>query len=287
MNLADRAFVVKVSVGIFESIKVDKRTSNRVRSEAGAQDDAGRWQASSIPTSAPEYRELSNVRSRIKAVNEFYTSPWMDGGYRIIPSELFLEWKLKVDEAASKLKPAVDALAEAMPRLKQIAISKANGLWNEDLWPTEDQVRNACWVSREYQPIPKTSEWRLSVAESEAADIRREAEESEKAKLEAAQHGAVERLHEAVKHMKDRLRDYSIAENGRLHKSMLTNIEELVNILPFLNVTGDPVFTAAIADCKKYLLAFNTDELKDSEGSRNFVMEQAEDIFNRLSGIIG
>jgi len=287
MNLAERAFIVKVSVGIFESVKVDKRTSSRVRSEAGAEADAGRWQASSIPTSAPEYRELSNVRSRIQAVNAFYTSPWMDGGYRIIPSELFHEWKIKVDEAASKLPDAVDALVFAMPRLKRIAIAKANGLWNEDLWPTEAQVRNACWVSREYQPIPQTNDWKLTVGEAEAADIRKEAEESEKAKLEAAQRGAIERLHEAVKHMKDRLRDYSIAENGRLHKSMLTNIEELVGILPYLNVANDPVFSSAIEDCKKYLLAFSSDELKESEGSRNFVMEQADSIFNRLSGIIG
>jgi hypothetical protein len=52
-------------------------------------------------------------------------------------------------------------------------------------------------------------------------------------------------MYEAVSHMPERLSAYKATEQGIKHlgNAIVTNLVKLVNVMPRLNVTGDPAST--------------------------------------------
>jgi hypothetical protein len=66
-----------------------------------------------------------------------------------------------------------------------------------------------------------------------------------------------QRLYEAVSHMAERLQVYKVTEEGVEHPfrdSVVTNLVKLVDVLPKLNVTGDPELERLAAQVRASLL---------------------------------
>ena len=71
---------------------------------------------------------------------------------------------------------------------------------------------------------------------------------------------------------------------------MITNLGDLVNILPALNVAGDPDLAALVDDIKgSELLRHDVAEFKDPSNAEvvKVVQSEASEITDRLAGFFG
>jgi hypothetical protein len=130
------------------------------------------------------------------------------------------------------------------------------------------------------------------VGEDEANWIRQEAEQTYRLQFEQAQAAAVVRLRDAVQHMAKKLGDYQVdartgKQTGIFRDTLVENIRDLVQTLPFLNLTEDREFDRAIEACRIHLCQHSPEALRQSPAIRANVQEQANEILAGLSGLIG
>jgi hypothetical protein len=292
MNLSEKAFLVKISVGEFSTARNDEELGGVALRSISASSRAGLFLKHRFDPSSPEYRDCLSAHRAVRQISERLTSPWADGGYRVITSDLFPRWKSETDKGLEAANKALDALILALPRIKSETSSFLSAGYRESEFPSESEVRSKFWVSRTFQPLPNTTDWRLSVGEDEAKWIRQEAQETYQLQFEQAQQAAVLRLKEAVGHMAKKLGEYTVdpatgKTKGVFRDSMVENIRELVQTLPYLNLTEDREFDRAISACREYLCAHDPDVLRQSPAIRANVQEQANEILAGLSGLIG
>jgi hypothetical protein len=109
------------------------------------------------------------------------------------------------------------------------------------------------------------------------------------AALRASTRDLWQRLYEVVGHMSTRMAEYNTAEEGKkpkLYKSMVTNIVEIVDVLPRLNISGDEELNR-MTDTIHQSLLVDTEELRKSETLRTDTAKAAADIMQRMAAYMG
>jgi len=91
------------------------------------------------------------------------------------------------------------------------------------------------------------------------------------------------RLYKVVLHMADRL----VEENGVFRDSLLSNIQDLCDVLPKLNTTGDAQLEEMRKEVETKLLAFRPQELREDADARMDVADEALTILEKMQGYMG
>jgi hypothetical protein len=98
-----------------------------------------------------------------------------------------------------------------------------------------EKLRKKFGVKLEVLPIPSGADFRVQMSAEEQARVSREIDANVRESLMRGTEDLWKRLREVVAHMVDRLNE----PESRFHGSLVTNVLDLVEILPRLNVNGD------------------------------------------------
>jgi hypothetical protein len=118
----------------------------------------------------------------------------------------------------------------------------------------------------------------------------KEVEDYHNEKTNLAMQDVINRIVDSMSHMKTRLDEYTkLKEVGdkspRLHKTIVENVRELVQILPFLNITDDPKIEMLRQQMESELAGFDIETLKENKNEREDAIKKADDILNNISGL--
>ena len=103
-----------------------------------------------------------------------------------------------------------------------------NGLFREEDYPSADRLRSKFGVRLEVLPIPSGEDFRVTLSEEEQARVAREIDASVRESLLRGTEDLWTRLKGVVAHMVERLNE----PESRFHASLVTNVCELVDLLP-------------------------------------------------------
>jgi len=79
--------------------------------------------------------------------------------------------------------------------------------------------------------------------------------------------------------MADKLKD----GDAIFRDSLVGNVKDFVDILPALNLTGDPELSAAVLEVKEKLVCYSPDTLRDQETERARAAATADEIARRMA----
>ena len=113
----------------------------------------------------------------------------------------------------------------------------------------------------EVLPIPSGNDFRVTLSEEEQTRVAREIDESVRQSLNRGTKDLWVRLTEVVTHMVDKLNE----PESRLHASLVTNVFDLVDLLPPLNVNQDKDLNRFAAEIKDRLCNFSAYDLKKND----------------------
>lgn len=116
----------------------------------------------------------------------------------------------------------------------------------------------------------------------EQARISREIDLSVRESLMRGTEGLWKRMREVVAHMVDRLND----PESRFHGSLVTNVLDLVEILPRLNVSGDHDPNRFAEQIRDRLCNHSAQELKKHDLLRVTTAADAANIVAEMDGVI-
>jgi hypothetical protein len=138
-------------------------------------------------------------------------------------------------------------------------------------------------------PLPDANDFRVTLGDEEKDRIKRQITESVQASLNIATRELWQRLYEAVSHLAERLSAYKVTEDGVEHPfrdSVVTNLVKLIDVMPKLNVTGDPELERLTAEVRTSLLV-DPKDLRKSDTVRTDTAKAAAAIAQHMAGYMG
>ena len=157
-----------------------------------------------------------------------------------------------------------------------------NGLFREEDYPSAAKLREKFGVKLEILPIPSGADFRVEMSAEEQARVSREIDANVRQSLTRGTEDLWKRLREVVSHMVDRLNE----PESRFHRSLVTNVFDLVEILPRLNVNGDAELNRFAAQIRQKLCNYSAHELKKDDLLRVTAAIDAASIVAQMDDVL-
>jgi hypothetical protein len=286
-SLSSRAMLCSLSIGMWSARKHDPEASEEIAQRHGAQADAGRYHKVLLPKTA--LAEIQKIVSDARQEHYFMTLPWDDNGYRVLPAAAYMDHTERMRQLSDRFSPAVESLAQQFGQLVEEAKVRLGGLFRPEDYPSPEELRSKFSFETKVMPLPDAGDFRVTLGDEEKDRIKRQITAAVEASLQIASRELWQRLYEAVSHLAERLQAYKVTEEGVKHPfrdSVVTNLVKLVDVLPKLNVTGDPELERLSAQVRASLL-LDPQELRKSDSIRNETAKTASAIASRMAAYMG
>src|SRR5581483_8847835 len=197
----------------------------------------------------------------------------------------YMEHAEKLREYSRHFLAAVEIFAAQFDQLVIDSRSRLGGLFRPEDYPTSKEIRDKFAFETKVMPLPDANDFRVSLGDEEKDRIKRQITASVEASLTVASRELWQRMYEAVSHMADRLSAYKATDQGIEHPfrdSIVTNLVKLVDVMPRLNVTGDPELERLTSQVRASLLV-DPAELRKSESVRTDTAMKAAKIATQMA----
>src|SRR5258708_35988609 len=208
--------------------------------------------------------------------------PWSDEGYRLLPAHFYFELTTKMREFEQAFAQQVEEFLTVYPSYIEQVRPELNGLFREEDYPSTEKLRNKFGVKLEVLPIPSGNDFRVTLSEEEQARVAREIDENVRQSLNRGTNDLWARLTDVLAHMVDKLNE----PEPRFHASLVTNVFDLVDLLPRLNVNQDEDLNRFAAEIKNRLCNFSTHDLKKNEVLRVATATDAAQILSKMDAVV-
>jgi len=282
-SIHSRAMLVSLQVSTWTARKYDRKVTDEVNRNHGADKNAGRYNKRLLPGDAPSYRELMGAASESRRQHYVQTLPWSDEGWRLLPSANFLEYTEALRKARGRFDSALRAFVLDYPALATQARALLNGMWSADDYPSESSIEGRFSIVTEFSPVPASGDFRLDLPEDQLDQIRATTENRVQAATQDAMRDAWGRLFESVTHIQERLAD----PKGVFRDSLVENARELVDVLGRLNVSQDPELDRMRSLVRDKLTRYDAVELRENAALRTETAKSADEIIAAMRDIYG
>lgn len=279
--IANRAMLAAVHISIWTATKHDRKVSRAVADQNGARERAGRYNKQLL-MGAEKLEELRTLAGQIRQYFYEITLPWSDEGLRLLPSHFLFDLKAKMREFEDRFSAGVDDFLAVYPDYIRSARAELGGLFREDDYPSAQQLRDKFGVKTEILPFPMGEDYRVQLSAEEHARIAQEIDANARERLTKGTEALWKRLREVVKHMVDRLNE----PDSRFYATLVTNVADLVSLLPQLNVNQDPELDRFAAQIQARLCAHTAKDLKKHDLLRVTTAAEAANIVDEIDSVL-
>jgi hypothetical protein len=229
--------------------------------------------------------KLDQLRTLAGQVRQYFykiTLPWTDEGYRLLPANLYFDLTARMREFEAQFEQGVEAFLTVYPQYIEQVRPELNGLFREEDYPKAEKLRRKFGVKLEVLPIPTGNDFRVQMSAEEQARVAREIDANVRESLTRGTEDLWKRLRDVVSHMVDRLNE----PESRFHATMVTNVFDLVELLPRLNVNGDADLNRFADQIKQRLCGFTAHDLKKHDLLRVATANDAAEIVAEIDSVL-
>lgn len=279
--LRDEAMIVRLSISQWTARKFDKRVTQKVADDYGITPENGRYNKILIAQDA--IKEVTQVVSNARTFHYDNTLPWDDAGGRILPSANFLAYSKKMREFKAEFEKAARAFVSNYAEYREEARRRLSGMFRGEDYPGQYEIGRKYGFSTDIEPVPSAADFRVSVSQKDETRIKKELETRVKSREADAMKDLYLRLNKVIGHFHEKLSDV----DAIFRDSLVENVIELVNLLPKLNISGDPELNKLLKETQKKLCSFGPDQLRENAEARSKASDDAKAILDKMAGYIG
>lgn len=287
--LAQKAVLADVTIHHWTGRKLDKEITDETNKRHNAQEDAGRYNKLLISQEA--FNEVYSINNAARTKHRLMTMPWSDAGLRILPATMYDEFAKTFRNYRNDFDTAADSFARNYPNYVNAAKKRLNGMFKADDYPHPNRVRGMFSFHVSVRPVPDMEDFRVSVAQEHAEDMRNNLRADMEAALNDVMKEPVRRIIERVGHMATKLKQYKPkagakrAENT-FRDSLVNNVRELMPLLNAFNLTGDKSLGELIKRVEKELTVVDAEVLREDTDTRKAVAKAAEAILKDAQALM-
>lgn len=262
-TLGSSTMLMSLNIKQWSGNKLDRSETEGVRRKTGAKAGAVRVHKSLLPDAT----ELAELTSFVGQVREFFnarTAAWA-GDMRIIRSDCYLEFA----KALGDYKRQFGELADKVRDSYSLRVTEAQGslgtAFDASDYPSAEEVRSRFTFHIRVAPTPSVKDWRLDLSDTIMGELKDELEAQTTSAIGGALADVTQRIAEVARKAHERLKD----PNAVFRDSLIGNIDELVALLPALNVTGDPKLDDLATDLRLSVFGVTPEVLRADPLSRS------------------
>lgn len=280
MSISTEAMVLNLQIGSWAGYKLDKEQSKEVTEGAGADGDAARVNKHLISKDT-----LKPINVAADAVRRhFYTKtlPWKDNGDRLLPRAAFEKFIERHEELAHEFTVATSKFIETnYAAARERAQFRMGSMFRAEDYPEPEALRPRFYVRLEIDPVTEAGDFRVAMDQTALDSLIRASEAQLKERLARASGDVWRRLADTLGHFADRMQG-----DERFREATLTNLVELAETLPALNFTGDADISGICAEIAQRFGALDAKTLRTKPLIRQVVSSEAQEIMDRVSGLM-
>lgn len=277
-NIASRAMLVQLGISQWTARRLDRSATAEVTSAHAAASDAGRFNKQIVDKSA--LLPIQQVATAARTYLYQHTLPWADNGDRVLSSMNYFEVMTKLREFKAKFDEEVDTFCTDYNEHRERARLRLNSLFKDEDYPQAWEVRSKFAMSFGVMPLPTAGDFRVAMSDDVVEEVRQEIEAQLGARVQGLVTSVYSEIRDTLLHLKDRLNS-----SGKLHESVFTNVMDLMDRLPGLNVTDDKNLAVLRADVLRELGGITKDAVRDDPKLRNDVVARTESILATMKGL--
>ena len=267
-GVARAAMLVDLNIAIYSGRKQDKATQSEVTAAKGS---ASKKAASVYKNLFAECKELDAItkfQARARAEHYRLTMPWNDQGARLLPTASLRDYKTAMNRYQEEFQRLTDAFLDKYDTLVASAAFQLGTLFARDEYPSRAQVARRFRMDVSFTPLPTAGDFRLDVESEVQRELVQQYEGRLQSQLAQANRDAWDRLYTALSRMSDRL---VIEDDGKakvFHDTLVTNAQDLCELLTAMNITNDPELERARARLEATISGVTPKDLRENHGFR-------------------
>ena len=282
MSIASSAVLVELNVSVWPAKKLDREMTETVNANASAVRDASQTRKNLFAGTSLR-KDIENYAARIRLYHNQHTLPWADKGQRLLPTKLFLDYKTTMNVYEATFNQMCNNFFIEYPRLVAEAQQHLGKLYKAEDYPPLDEVKLKFGFRKALDPLPESGDFRLDVSAQDLEEVRQQYEAKFDERLAEAMRAPWERLHDVLTAMSKKLTDEDGVETKkRYHDSLVTNAQELCELLAKMNVTNDPKLEEARKQLELTMLGADIETIKESAHVRETMKNKVDDILKRF-----
>jgi hypothetical protein len=274
-QVRNSTLLYRPSFSIWTARIKDKAESVKVASDNGANPGVANVYKALLPES-PELKAIQQYATEFRQWIYDNTSPWDDSGWRIGRVAFHMEFMSEVGDRTVKFNELVDAFIAKYATARESARFTLASLFNEGDYPGVNEVRSKFGISLDCMTLPSADDFRIAdgLPQEEVDRLVSVAQADANERMSTAMQEAYARLYQVIEKMANTLKDYGDKRIKKFNDTLVSNIADVIAVMPALNILADPKLDA-LAEEAKVLASYDAGDLRKDEVSRKAAIMDA------------
>lgn len=280
MSIAASSVLVELNISVWTANKLDKRITSDVLAANGATHaDAGQFRKN-LMSGTTLRKDIADFAASCRLWHNGMTLPWADRGARLLPTSLFLDYKLEADKRKARFDHMVEHFLREYPTLQQQAQHHLGALYDPADYPNTYEVMSKFGYRMVFTPLPEAGDFRLDIAKEDLDMMQRQYDVALNERLTEAMQSQWTKLHDLLTRMSDKLEEPEDEDKRRWHDTFIGNARDMCSMLGHLNITKDPKLEEARRQLELALVGVSIEDVKED-------IDVREDMKAKLDKILG
>jgi hypothetical protein len=280
MSIVNECMTVNLQIGVWTGYRLDKDASAKVTADAAASQDAARVNKHLIAKES-----LAPINTAANAVRlHFYndTLPWKDNGDRVLTRKRYMTFMVEHAALVEKFHAAVQTfIEETYPAACDRAAFRMGTLFKASDYPHPEALRSRFYVNLDIDAIAEASDFRVTMEAEQVEQIRATMEAALQQRMGRAMQDVWTRLSDTLGHFAERM-----GSDGVFRESTIRNLEEIVDLLPDLNVLEDENLEQIRQQVATFVIGYDAKTLRTDKNARATVSAEAQRIMDDMAGFM-
>lgn len=275
MALQDSGMLVSLTITQWAARKLDKTVSYEICDAKSADQGSGSFHKQIIPKGY-----LKNINQLVNTIRNFHysnTLAWDHKGSDLLPSRNYMKYVKRMGTLEDKFDQAVNDFLSHYDTVVKQAVNNLQGLYEEEDYPTVEQIRKRFSMQINITPIPASGDFRIDINKKELNKLKDKLDTQLIAAQRAAEQDLFSRLYTAVAKATVTLRT-----PGKIFRNtLILNIDEICNMIPDMNINDNKNLNDMALNILAETKHIDMKELRDSKDS-SYRFNVADTLANRL-----
>lgn len=281
MLIQDRAMLVQLNISQWTARKMDKGASEQTADMYKAERSEVSTYKSTIQKKHLD--KIQKIVGKARTMHYKYTSPYpCSKGQAILATKMLQDYMSEGSALTREFNNAVHDFLNVYREVQAEAKVALGDLYNEFDYPSEEQLARKFNISYDFAPIPQGAHFQIAIDAEELAEMQKDIEEKVKDSMNMAMDDLWRRIYKVTAALKERMTPEA-GQDKTFRDTLISNIAELADILPKMNIAGDVELDAMADELKKELAAYDPEELRQDRGKRKEAARKADAIMAKVT----
>lgn len=278
MSLQEKALLVKLKIRQWDGFKKDKRVAEDVDVRFKTAGKAGNYNKRLLDPSV--LKPLNKITSKLRVEHNRVTTPFAYDGVSVLAKELFFDYRNMFTGFKTSFINETENFLTQYPIHKANRASELGDMFDPADYPSVEQLRSKFEMSVKFFPVPASDHFIVDMEKQYMDELR----DGLMDELADTQRASVQSLYDRVSallmHMHERLSD----PQNVFRDTLVENIQQMVEVLPAMNMFDDPVLCEVHERLQKDVLIVDAQDLRVDMPMRKHIATTAFDLANLLNG---